>query len=529
MQDDPRETIRRLAALAGIPLSEERIAAVALILPVVQSGAAALAAVEYGERARRPLPPPLRRGAMTTTETAGLTIAAAAALIGKRKLSPVELTEACLERIGSLDARLRAFITVTREEALTSAQQAASAIARGNYKGPLHGVPIALKDLFDTAGVRTTAGSKILAERVPAEDAEATARLKAAGAVLIGKLNMHEFAFGVTGANPHFGAIHNPWDLERSCGGSSSGSAAAVAAAMVPAALGSDTGGSIRIPSALCGVTGIKPTYGRVSRRGIVPLSWSLDHAGPMARTALDAAIVLKAISGRDPLDESTGAEPVPDYARILEDRRLKGLRVGVPQEHFFDNVDEEVLKAIHTAILVLRDELKAQVDEVSLPHIAEAPAAVNAIMLPEALAYHQRWLSERPQDYGEDVRSRLDLALAYPAVSYVQAQRLRSLIVEEWREKVFDRFDLLAVPTTPVAAPTLDDNTIQTTLTLVRLTGTFNLLGVPAASVPCGFTSNGLPIGLQLVGRWWEEGTVLRVAHAYQQATDWHKRTPPL
>jgi aspartyl-tRNA(Asn)/glutamyl-tRNA(Gln) amidotransferase subunit A len=466
---------------------------------------------------------------MTSDDIARLSIAEAAALIGKRKLSPVELTEACLQRIGSLDARLRAFITVTREDALTAAQQAAGAIARGNYKGPLHGIPFALKDLFDTAGVRTTAGSKIMAERVPAEDADATARLKAAGAVLLGKLNMHEFAFGITGINPHYGGTYNPWDTSRMSGGSSSGAGAALASAMTLGALGTDTGGSIRAPASLCGITGLKPTYGRVSRRGIVPLSWALDHAGPMARSAADAAIILNVIAGHDPQDETSSEEPTPDYPKALKDQRLKRLRIGVPQEHFFDNVDAEVLEAVRVAIFTLRDDLKAKVSEVSLPHIAEAPAAVSAIILPEALAYHKRWLAERPQDYGEDVRARLETGLLYPAVSYIQAQRFRSLIVEEWRRKVFDRVDLLAVPTTPVPAPSLDENDLQTTLTLTRFTGPFNLTGLPAISIPCGFTSAGLPIGLQLVGRWFDEGTLLRVAHAYQQATDWHTRVPPL
>ncbi|GAG40923.1 unnamed protein product, partial [marine sediment metagenome] len=244
-------------------------------------------------------------------------------------------------------------------------------------------------------------------------------------------------------------------------------------------ALGTDTGGSVRIPSSLCGITGLKPTYGRVSRRGVVPLSWALDHVGPMARSAADAALILKAIAGHDPGDETSSEEPVPDYAKMLEDSRLKSLRVGVPREYFFDNVDAEVLVAVRGAISVL-EELGAQVSEVSLPHIAEAPAAVNAIMLPEALAYHHRWLAERPQDYGDDVRGRLEMGLLYPAVSYIEAQRLRSLIVEEWREKVFDGVDLLAAPTTPVAAPSLEEADLEATLTLVRFTNPFNLVGLP-------------------------------------------------
>ncbi len=465
---------------------------------------------------------------MTPTELTRLSIAEAADLIHRKKLSPVELTEACVQRIGSLDARLRAFITVTREEALATAQQAAGAIARNDYKGPLHGIPFALKDLFDTAGVRTTAGSKIMADRVPTEDAEAVARLKAAGAVLLGKLNMDEFAYGATGVNPHYGATANPWDPTRISGGSSSGSGAALAAGMTLGALGTDTGGSVRAPSALCGITGLKPTYGRVSRRGVVPLSWALDHVGPMARSAADVALILGVIAGHDPADETSSDEPVPDYAKMLEGRGLKGLRVGVPREHFFANVNAEVAAAVRGAISTL-EELGSQVSEVSLPHIGEAPAAVSAIMFTEALAYHRRWLAERPQDYGDDIRGRLEMGLLYPAVSYIQAQRLRSLIVDEWRESVFDRVDLLAVPATPVPAPSLEEADLQVTVTLMRLTNPFNLLGVPAVSVPCGFTGGGLPIGLQLVGRWFEEGTVLGAAHAYQQATDWHKRAPPL
>lgn len=466
---------------------------------------------------------------MTTTDLNRLTIAEAAELIGKRRLSPVELTEACLQRIGNLDARLRAFITVTREEAMASAQQAASAIAGGNYKGPLHGIPFALKDLFDTAGVRTTAGSKIQADRVPAEDATVTARLKAAGVILVGKLNMHEFAFGATGVNPHYGAARNPWDASRISGGSSSGSGVAVAAGMALGALGTDTGGSIRIPAALCGITGLKPTFGLVSRRGVLPLSWALDHVGPMARTAADAAVILQAIAGHDPLDPSSSEEPVPQYHRDLEDpRNLKRVRIGVPANYFFDNIDAEIMNAMRGVASVF-EGLKAELVEVALPLVLEAGAAVNAILMPEALAFHRRWLSERPEDYGDDVRRRLDMGLTFPAVSYVEAQRFRSLIIEQWRDHVFDRVDLLLTPTVAVPAPSLDDGDLQATVSLIRFTNPFNLLGVPAISVPCGFTANGLPIGLQIVGRWFEEGTVLRAAHAYQHATDWHTRTPPL
>jgi len=463
---------------------------------------------------------------MSVAELTKLTVTEAGRLIRRRELSPVELTEACLERIARIDAELNAFITVTGEEALRAAQEATQVIAKGDYKGPLHGVPLALKDLFTTAGIRTTAGSKIMADHVPAEDAEVTARLKAAGAVILGKLNLHEFAFGATGVNPHYGPARNPWDTSRIAGGSSSGSGVAVASGECPATLGTDTGGSIRIPAALCGVVGLKPTYGRVSRRGVVPLSWSLDHVGPLARTVEDAAIVLGVIAGRDPLDDSSCAEPVPNYRqRLRRGRRLGGLRVGVPREHF-EGVDVEMLEAVRAALGVLRG-LGAVVEEVSLPHIAEAATAVNAIMLPEALAYHQRCLAERPQDYGDDVRRRLEMGTIFLAVHYVQAQQLRDLMVREWQQ-VLERVDLLATPTTPIPAALVEMSGLQTTLTLVRFTNPFNLVGLPAISVPCGFTQEGLPIGLQLAGRWFREETVLRAACAYQWATEWHRRAPP-
>jgi len=460
-------------------------------------------------------------------DPAHLTIVQAADLIRRREISPVELTRACLSRIEAIDRRINAFIAVTAEAALAEARVAEEQIARGDYKGPLHGVPVALKDLFDVAGVSTTAGSKILSGNVPAGDSDAAARLKAAGAVILGKLNMHEFAFGATGVNPHYGHCRNPWDTGRITGGSSSGSGAAVASGECLASLGTDTGGSIRIPAALCGVVGLKPTFGRVSRRGTIPLSWSLDHVGPLTRSAEDAAIVLQAIAGHDPADPSAAPEPVPDYLSTLRDG-VSGIRIGIPREFFFDNLDPEVEAAVRRAISVLEDA-GAVAQEVSLPHIQEIPAAVAAIMLPEALAYHQRWVEERPGDYGDDVRYRLELASRYSAVTYVQAQRLREATQEEWRREVFTRATIIATPTTAIPAPPIEDGGLQTTLNLIRLTNPFNFLGLPAISVPCGFTASGLPIGLQLAGRWWDEATVLRAAHAYQQATDWAQRRPPL
>ncbi len=463
---------------------------------------------------------------MTGSDLMWLSVAEAGPLIRERELSPVELAEACLARIEAKEPGLNAFITVIAEEALASARDAEKAIAKGDYRGPLHGIPLALKDLFAVEGVKMTAGSKILADHVASEDAEATVRLRAAGAVIVGKLNLHEFAFGATGVNPHYGSARNPWDLERITGGSSSGSGAAVASGECPAALGTDTGGSIRIPASLCGIVGLKPTYGRVSKRGVVPLSWSLDHVGPLTRTVEDAAIVLQAIAGHDPLDGSSADEPVPDYVGPLRDG-ISGLRIGVPEQFFFENLDGAVQKAVRDAITTL-SELGAVVVEVALPYVAEIPGAVTAIMLPEALAYHQKWMSERPEDYGDDVRYRLEMGATYLALHYVQAQRLRELAVQSWREQVFSQVDLLVTPTTPLPAARIDDGSLQVTFNLIRFTNPINFLGLPAISVPCGFSHEGLPIGLQLIGRWWDEATVLRAAHTYEQATSWHNRRPP-
>lgn len=458
-------------------------------------------------------------------DTGDLTLGGAARLIKSRELSPVELTEACLERTASIDGELNAFITLSGEEARRDAQRATKEIADGNYRGPLHGIPMALKDLFSVAGVRMTAGSKIMAEHVPDEDAEVVRRLRDAGAIITGKLNMHEFAYGATGVNPHYGPALNPWDTSRITGGSSSGSGAAVAGGECLASLGTDTGGSVRIPSALCGIVGLKPTFGRVSRRGVVPLSWSLDHVGPMTRTVEDAAVLLQAIAGHDPQDPYSAHEPVPDFGESL-DAGARGLRIGIPDSYFFDDSTPEVASLVRAAIEHL-ESLGAEVEEVSLPRIGEIGPAVTSMMLPEALAYHQKWLNERPDDYGESVRFRLELATTISAVAYVQAQRFRSLVAGEWSENVFSRFDLVAAPVTAIAAPKVEEGELGTTLNLIRLTNPFNLLGVPAISVPCGFTEDGLPVGLHLAGRWFNEATVLRAARAYEQSTDWHKRRP--
>ena len=461
------------------------------------------------------------------TDLHWLSIAEAARLIERRELSPVDLVDDCLNRVEALDGRLNAFINLLADEARVAAQEAADEIANGSYRGPLHGIPVALKDIFAVAGVPMTAGSLIFRDVVSEEDSEVTRRLREAGAIVLGTLNLHEIALGATGINSHTGSARNPWNAGHITGGSSSGAGAAVAAGLCFAGMGTDTGGSIRIPAALCGLAGIKPTFGRVSRRGLLPLSWSLDHAGPLTRTAEDAAIVLQAIAGHDAGDPASSTADVPDYSATLADG-VRGLRIGVPDRYFGDAVDADVEAAFREALGQL-EGLGAELSEFSPPYMDEMPGAITAIMLPEAFAFHQSAMRERPDDIGEDVRYRLELGAAYPAVEYIQALRFREMFVEAWREEVFGEIDLVATATTMVAAGPIDRSDLSTTLSLIRNTNPFNMLGTPAISVPCGFTDDGLPIGLQLSGRWFGEATVLRAAHAYESATDWHTRRPPL
>ncbi|MBI4338003.1 MAG: Asp-tRNA(Asn)/Glu-tRNA(Gln) amidotransferase subunit GatA [Chloroflexi bacterium] len=470
---------------------------------------------------------------MSSTDLVCLTVAQAARLVKGKKLSPVELTQAVLERAQALNPKVNAYITITGEGAMAQARAAEREIAQGTYRGPLHGVPLAFKDLFDTAGVRTTGGSKILAQRVPDADSTAVAKLKAAGSVLLGKLNMHEFAFGISSTNPHYGPVRNPWDLKRIPGGSSGGSGAATVAHMCVASLGSDTGGSIRIPAALCGMVGLKPTYGRVSRFGALPLSWSLDHVGPMTKTVEDAAILLRAIAGHDPADPGSLQAPVPDYTRGLK-AGVKGVRVGVLSNPYFDFMAPAVRQAFEAAVGTL-GELGANVQPVPWPEGELAGLANMTIILGEAAAYHAGWLRTRPQDYGADVRDRLIQGSVLPASLYLQAQRARRTIMES-ALALFGGVELLVLPTIPVAAPNIGESTVElggrrvdARAAITRYTQPFNLTGLPALSLPCGFSPEGLPIGLQVVGRPLGEAAVLRLGHAYEQATPWHKRQPPL
>lgn len=458
-----------------------------------------------------------------------------ARMIAAREVSPVEVVRAHLERITALDGSLRTFITLTADAALAAAAAAEAAVVAGRPLGPLHGVPLGLKDLYDTAGVRTTGGSRILADRVPAADATVVRRLREAGMIVLGKLNMVEFAYGPEGLNPHYGHPRNPWDAttHRMAGGSSSGSGAAVAAGLAPVALGSDTGGSIRIPCSLCGLTGIKPTYGRVSRAGVLPLSWSMDHVGPMTRSAADCALVLGAMAGYDPADPSTSVLPVPDYTAALTGD-IRGLRVGLLRGFFLESATAEVRAGVEGAATTL-EKAGAVVDEVALPGVRHAGAGSLAVVATEALAYHAAWLRTRAADYDPDVRTRLMLGAFVTGVHYVRAQQARALLRREVDEALARR-DVLLAPATPITAPaiearqaTLGDGPADIRSALIRLTRPFNFSGHPACSVPCGVTAGGLPIGMQIVGRPFDEATVLRAADAYQRLTDWHARRPVL
>jgi aspartyl-tRNA(Asn)/glutamyl-tRNA(Gln) amidotransferase subunit A len=457
-----------------------------------------------------------------------------ARMVRAKDVSPVDVVRAHLERIAALDPRLRAFITVCADAALTAAKTAEARLVAGDRPGPLLGIPVGLKDLCDTAGVRTTGGSKILADRVPVADATVVQRLVDAGAIVVGKLNMHEFAYGPQGLNEHYGHTRNPWDaaVHRMAGGSSSGTGAAVAAALCAGGTGSDTGGSIRIPASLCGITGLKPTYGRVSRAGVLPLAWTMDHVGPMARSAADCALMLGAIAGYDPADATTSVLPVPDYTAALTGD-VKGLRVGVLGA-FVDAAAPDVAAAVGEAAKTLAS-LGAAVDAVTLDGLEVVGPAAYAIVAAEALAFHAGWMKTRLGDYQPDVRERLRLGVLVSGEDYVRAQQVRARLRDQVDEALRHR-DVLLAPATPVAAPALDavDVEIRGQRTdvrsaLIRFTRPFNLTGHPACSLPCGFTAAALPVGLQVVGRPFDEATVLRVADAYQRVTDWHRRRPPV
>ncbi len=469
-------------------------------------------------------------------DLATLTLTQASELVRRRDVSPVELAAACLARIERHDRAINAFITVTREQALVTAREREAEIRRGHRRGPLHGIPIALKDNIDTAAIRTTAASGVFEDRVPGDDAAVVTRLKNAGAVLLGKLNLHEFALGGTSAVTFFGPVRNPWAPERVAGGSSGGSAAAIAADMCLGTLGTDTGGSIRIPASLCGIVGFKPTYGRVSTRGVIPMSWTLDHVGPMCKTVEDAALMLAAIAGYDPLDPTSADEPVPDYSRAM-DMNTKRMRVGIVRTPFFENLDPEVARAVDAAIGVLRT-LTASVIDVDIPPAGNVAEVWN----PEIYAYHLPWITKSPDLYQTATRNLIQGAGKAGAATYAQARRHVDVVRREIK-KVFATVDVLVTPTQrgvaqPIAVPQPAPGGGRAGSPPpagggggggIVNTAAFDVYGLPTISVPCGFSSAGLPIGLQISGNHFAESIVLALAHAYEQATEWHKRRPTL
>lgn len=453
-----------------------------------------------------------------------LSLSEAAELVRTKKISPVELTQECLKRIEQQNPRLNAFITVTAETALAQAREAEAEIQRGLWRGPLHGIPLALKDLVDTAGVPTTAASALFKNRVPTEDAEIVRRLKAAGAVLLGKLNMHECAFGGSSVISAYGPVRNPWAPEYSSGGSSGGSAAAVAAGLCFGAIGSDTGGSIRQPAGYCGIVGLKPTYGRVSTRGVIPLSWSLDHLGPMTRTVRDAALMLQTLAGYDAEDTASVNLPVPDYTELLG--KETSFRLGVPRAYFYEDLNPEIQAAMTAALAVL-EKLTASKRDVEIPTGNEAALPVLSA---EAYAYHQENVAKHPELYHPATLKRIRGGAEISAGAYIAARRQ----IEQLRRatpKTFESVDILVTPTSPVPPFRISElvgdlDTLRAKeILMLRNTRPFNAIGLPTISVPCGFTNAGLPIGLQLTGPAGGEAAVLALAYSYEQATEWHKR----
>ena len=458
-----------------------------------------------------------------------LTLREVGELVRRKKISPVDVTKACLARIEQLNPTLNAFITITAESALLDARTAETEIQRGRWRGPLHGIPIALKDLFDTAGVRTTAGSALFTDRVPSDDAEVVRRLKAAGAVLVGKTNMHEFAFGGTSLVSYFGAVHNPWKPDQIAGGSSGGSAAAVAARLCYGALGSDTAGSVRQPSAYCGIVGLKPTYGLVSNRGVIPLSWSLDHVGPMSRTVADAALMLQVIAGYDPEEPTSMQIPVVDYAAALR-MRPSTLRIGVARDFFFAGLDPEIETAVSKALAVL-EGLTGGLRDVAIPANTQEQLRAT-VRAAEAYAYHAEFVAKSPELYQPETLARIRTGADITTSTYIQARRELAK-TRRTIGQVFQMVDVLVTPTTPIPPQAVADfstnmtTSIQKETLSIRNTSPFDVYGWPTISIPCGFTVSGLPIGLQVSGPVGSDAVVLQVAHAYEQATAWHTKRP--
>jgi aspartyl-tRNA(Asn)/glutamyl-tRNA(Gln) amidotransferase subunit A len=463
-------------------------------------------------------------GREQSTDPTRLSIREAGDLVRRKAISPVELTRACLQRIERLNPALNAFVTVTAEQAIAQASEAEAEVRSGRWRGPLHGIPVGLKDNIDTAGVRTTLASEVFKDRVPSVDAEVVRRLKAAGAVLLGKQNLHEVAFGTTAAVSYFGPVHNPWKHERIAGGSSGGSAAAVAAELCFGAVGTDAGGSIRVPAGYCGIVGFKPTYGLVGMRGGGEAGWwSMNHLGPMCRSVVDAALLLSVLVGYDPRDSTSVEAPITDYTAALR-ARVSKLRLGAPRVVFYDQLDPEIEAAMSTALGVLR-RLTGGFREVTLPPISDMLAPT--IILAENYAFHEPYFVKTPQLYNAAISRNLRQGSEVTTEAYIQARRdldaARRAI-----GAVFSTVDLLITPTTAVPPPTIEEAVrLGVEVELIRNTTPFNVYGLPTISIPCGFTSSGLPIGMQISGPRFGEANVLALAHAYEQATDWHTRRP--
>jgi aspartyl-tRNA(Asn)/glutamyl-tRNA(Gln) amidotransferase subunit A len=449
------------------------------------------------------------------------------------ELSPVEWTTQTLQRIERLQPKLNAYITVTAEHALAQARQAETELRAGKDRGPLHGIPYAAKDLFYTKGILTTVGSKILGDFVPDFDATLIEKLTASGAVLIGKAGLHEWAYGITSDNPHFGSIRNPWDPTRIPGGSSGGSASALAAGMCSFSLGSDTGGSIRIPASLCGLAGLKGTFGRVSRHGVFPLGHTLDHAGPFGLTVEDAYNAYAAMRGGDANDDSCVERPFRQ-AVFATEPSLKGIKIGVPRNFYFEALEPDVESAVRKALDVLAG-LGAAMVEITVPDINEANAVARVILLAEAASVHRRRLRDRPEDLGADVRALFEQGAMVTAADYLDAQRWRRGFNAAF-SRLLGEVDVIATPTIPIIAAKIGQMDVEiggethnVRLATTRFMRALNLTGLPLLSVPCGFSQSNMPIGLQLIGRVWEEEALCEVGHAYERATDWHSRKPPL
>lgn len=468
-----------------------------------------------------------------STEPALMSLVAVAKAIADKKLSSHEVTRSCLHRIAQWQPKLNAFMAIESEQALSAADAADTALAKGNSHGVLHGVPLAHKDMYYEAGKVVTCGSLIRRDFVPKVTATALQRLKDAGTIRLGSLQMVEFAFGPTGHNVHYGAVHNPWDVDHVTGGSSSGSGSAVGARLTFAALGSDTGGSIRMPAHFCGVTGLKTTVGRVSRAGAMPLSQSLDTVGPLAQTAEDCALLLGLMAGADPEDATASTLPVPDYMAATKGS-IRGLKIGVPTAFYVDDLDPEVARVLDETIAVLKKE-GAEIVQVELPDQRQLTGACQLVLAAEAAAFHKRWMIERPQDYGAQVLMRLQNGLAIPAVTYLEAMRWRGPALAAYLAAVTGT-DAVLAPVGPVPAPTIAESDIGNSdgaealiQRLTRFTRPVNYLGLPSLAIPSGFTKSGLPVGMQLIGRSFDEAMLLRIGAAFQRATDFHARVPEL